>query len=122
MAESFEKLNAWIAAKELCLYCYKVTKKFPQDEQFGLTQQIRRAAVSIVSNLAEGLSRKSIKDKTHFVDMAIGSAYEVKAQLIIAFELNYLSEDESHKANSLISQCLKLSNGYNNYLNKGSNG
>lgn len=70
---------------------YKVTQPFPKDESFGLTQQIRRSAVSIPSNIAEGCGRNTAKDMDHFLSIAQGSSFELETQLIVARNLNYLS-------------------------------
>ena len=80
---SFEKLEVWVEAKELSKVIYTVTKDFPSDEKFGLTSQLRRASISICSNIAEGSARKTNKDKAHFTTMAFSSAVEVLNQVII---------------------------------------
>lgn len=118
MAESFENLTAWKEAKNLALLCYKITKHFPREEQFALTNQIRRAAVSIISNIAEGASRTSFKDRVHFLDIAIGSIFELKAQFILSKEIGYISLDELAEVEQLSSHSLKLIYGYKNYLKK----
>lgn len=87
---SFEKLDVWILSKELVVSIYTITKHFPRDEQFGLTNQLRRAALSISSNIAEGSGRTSRKDFAHFLQMAYSSTLEVLQQLIIAEELKYI--------------------------------
>jgi len=91
---SFEKLEVWVEAKNFTKLIYEVTKYFPESEKFGLTSQLRRASVSICSNLAEGTSRSSFRDKAHFSNIAFGSAVEVLNQVIIAFELEFLSADQ----------------------------
>ena len=88
---SFEKLNVWIDSKNLVKLIYLVTKEFPDEEKFGLTNQIRRASVSVCSNLAEGTSRISNKDKAHFTTLSYSSLMEVLNQIIIAYELNFLN-------------------------------
>ena len=90
---SFEKLEVWIEAKNFTKVIYEITGKFPDSEKFGLTSQLRRASVSICSNLAEGTSRNSFRDKAHFSNIAFGSAVEVLNQAIIAFELGFMSAD-----------------------------
>jgi len=90
---SFEKLNVWIDSKELVKLIYSVTKDFPSEEKFGLTNQLRRASISVASNLAEGTSRKTSKDKAHFTTLSFSSLMEVLNQIIIAKELNFLNED-----------------------------
>lgn len=89
---SFEKLEVWIESKEFSKSIYSVTAQFPDSEKFGLITQLRRASISIASNIAEGSARKSYKDKAHFTTIAFGSAVEVLNQLIISFELNFISE------------------------------
>lgn len=91
---SFEKLEVWIDSRDLIRKIYLITKEFPSDEKFGLTNQLRRASVSIASNLAEGTSRATFKDKAHFSTMAFGSLMEVLNQIIIAKELNYINITE----------------------------
>lgn len=91
---SFEKLEVWKEAVQLSKEVYKITATFPNDEKFGLTSQLRRAAVSISSNLAEGTTRITSKDKAHFTVMAYSSCMEVLNQLIIANELNYILEED----------------------------
>lgn len=88
---SFEDLAAWQSARELGLEIYKLTKKFPRDELFALTSQLRRAAVSITSNIAEGFSRNSVADRVHFYSMARGSLTETQSQMIFSQDLNYIN-------------------------------
>lgn len=88
----FTDLNTWKINHELVLMIYKISSNFPQSERFGLASQIQRAAVSITSNIAEGFGRHSYKEKTQFYYMAQGSLTEVKNQLIIARDLNYVDQ------------------------------
>ena len=90
---SFEKLEVWNEAKELSKAIYNITKYFPDDEKFGITSQLRRASVSICSNIAEGSARKTNKDKAHFTVIAFSSAVEVLNQIIIVHELKFISDD-----------------------------
>lgn len=92
--KSFTDLNAWKESHKLVLSIYRVTKKFPKEEQFGLIDQLRRAVVSITSNIAEGFSRNSYKEKVQFYSIALGSLTEVQNQLLIAKDLRYLLEEE----------------------------
>jgi four helix bundle protein len=87
------KLRAFELADRLALSVYSATKSFPKDEQFGLTSQLRRAAVSIASNIVEGCARSSHADYVRFLDMAFGSAREVGYQLTLAARLGYVSPD-----------------------------
>tara|TARA_B100000446_G_C10461663_1_gene309107 strand:+ start:292 stop:663 length:372 start_codon:yes stop_codon:yes gene_type:complete len=90
---SFEKLEVWIEAKSLAKEIYKLTNNFPKEEKFGLTSQLSRASVSICSNIAEGSARKTNKDKAHFTTIAFSSAVEVLNQLILIYELNFITKD-----------------------------
>ena len=91
--KSFTDLNAWKESHRLVLMVYKTTKDFPSDERFGLSNQLRRAVVSISSNIAEGFSRRSQEDKNHFYFMAQGSNTEVQNQLLIARDVGYINKD-----------------------------
>ena len=88
---SFEKLEVWKDSVQLINEIYNKTKSFPDEEKFGLSSQLRRASVSIASNLAEGSSRSTKKDKAHFTTIAFSSSIEVLNQLIISKELSYLN-------------------------------
>lgn len=89
---SFTQLLVWKKAHMLVLELYKVTKIFPKEEKYGLVDQLRRAAISITSNIAEGFSKRTSKDKNHFYGISLGSLAEVQSQLLIARDLAYLSE------------------------------
>lgn len=91
---SFTGLKTWQKGHKLVLNIYKISKTFPTEEQFGLTSQLRRAAVSITSNIAEGFSRKGPKDKARFYYTSLGSLTEIQNQLLIARDLNYCSRNE----------------------------
>lgn len=93
MGHYYKKLKIWIESIELVKSVYEITEAFPEKEKFGLTSQIRRAGVSITSNIAEGSSRRTSKHFCHFLTMAIGSIYELQSQLIISVHLNYLSKE-----------------------------
>lgn len=87
-------LRVWQEAHKLVLLVYKLTKNFPREEIFSLVSQIRRAAVSITSNIAEGFSRQSYKEKLQFYYMSLGSLTELQNQLLLAKDLNYLKQKE----------------------------
>ncbi len=109
--KSFTDLVAWKESHKLVLMIYEKTKDFPKEEMFGLTNQIRRAAVSISSNIAEGFSRNSSKEKTQFYFIALVSLTEVQNQLMIAKDIGYVDKD---KFNSIAEQTVivsKLING-----------
>ena len=90
----FEKLEAWQLAKDLVIYIYKISNSFPASEQYGLTSQMTRAAISVASNLDEGSSRISRKDQAHFSQIAYGSLMEVACQLNIADDLGIIGEEK----------------------------
>lgn len=89
---NFEKLDVWQRANEFADMVYKVTRAFPDDERFGLTNQMRRAAVSVSSNIAEGSARSSRNDNARFLEIATGSLFEVVAQSFISRRQGFLSE------------------------------
>lgn len=99
---SFEKLEVWVEAKNFTKILYQITFGFPDSEKFGLTSQLRRASVSICSNIAEGSTRNTPKDKAHFLTIAYGSTVEVLNQLIISFELEFISEEVYINLRSLL--------------------
>lgn len=93
----FKDLIVWQKAHNLAIAVYGLTKTFPREEQFGLTNQIRRAVVSIASNIAEGFGRNTAKDKNQFYAIAKGSTLEIDSQLLIAKDLGYIKDTEHHK-------------------------
>lgn len=116
--KTFMDLFAWQKGHRLVLYIYKLTLKFPKYEQFGLSDQIRRAGVSITSNIAEGFSRQSIKEKKQFYSISLGSLTEVQNQLIIARDLKYINPDEFDISFSDTIEISKLINSLRKGLNK----
>ena len=86
-----QKLDAWSKSVDLVVGIYRATEKFPKEERYGLTSQLRRAAVSVPANIAEGAGRHSQKEFAHFLSNAQGSASELETELIIANRLGYLS-------------------------------
>lgn len=103
---SFTKLDAWKEGHSLVVSIYKISKVFPKDELFALTSQIRQAAVSVTSNIAEGFSRNSWKEKVQFYTTAMGSLTELENQLLVARDVGYLSFGEF---NALVPQCIRVS-------------
>lgn len=105
---SHKELKVWQKGIELVKIVYDITGSFPVSEQFGLTSQIRRCAVSIPSNIAEGSGRNSDKELIHFLYITLGSAAELETQLIISQELNYLDKEKSDFIQSLIFEIIKM--------------
>lgn len=91
---SFEKLEVYVEARAFVATIYRLSAQFPDTERYALTDQIHRAVVSITSNIAEGTSRTSTRDKAHFVEMAYGSLMEVLSQLQIAMDLRYITQEQ----------------------------
>lgn len=92
--KSFTDLNAWIEGHKLVLMIYNITKLFPKEEMFGLVSQMRRCAVSITSNVAEGFSRQSYKEKTQFYSVAQGSVTELQNQLLVARDVGFVGKEK----------------------------
>jgi four helix bundle protein len=107
----FERLEVWRKAVDLAGEIYVVTKAFPRDEQFGLTSQLRRAAVSVAANIAEGASRASGKDRARFIEIAFGSLNEVATMLHIALGQRLLESEQFTKLRSDISDVGRMLSG-----------
>ncbi len=108
MAESFQDLIVWQRAIQLSVTLYRLISQFPQDERFGLTNQLRRAGVSVVSNIAEGYGRTSTGEYKHFLGIARGSLNEVKTQLVISRELRFGNPEALNDADGLAEEVSKL--------------
>jgi four helix bundle protein len=91
---NFKELKFWQKAVDLSVLVYKITATFPTEEKFGLVSQLRRATISIASNIAEGASRNGDKEFLHFLSLSTGSAFEIETQLIIANKLNFVDQNE----------------------------
>jgi four helix bundle protein len=109
--ESFDKLLVWQRAHSLVLKIYEVTNSFPKEEIWGLTSQIRRAAVSVPSNIVEGKARGSRKDFKRFLLIARGSLEEVKYQSLLAKELKYMNEEQYEEITVMIEDVGRLLGG-----------
>ncbi len=108
---SFTDLRAWREGHLLVLVVYKTTSKFPEHERFGLVSQMRRSAISITSNLAEGFSRQSYREKVQFYSTALGSLTELQNQLFIAKDVGYVSPEGYQKIASQTVEVHKMTNG-----------
>ena len=111
MEYQFEKLNAWQESRKLVVATYQLLKKFPKEEQFALCDQLRRAVISVPSNIAEGNGRMAIKEQIHFLEIAFGSAMEVYCQLQLALDLGYISDDDFNQIKPIIYNTSKLISG-----------
>ena len=112
----YKELDIWVQARMLVKTVYVLTKSFPQDEQFSLTSQVRRCVISVPSNIAEGCGRQSNKETIHFLHIARGSLFELETQLILAGDLNYISDIDNVLKE--IERVKKLLNGFINYHKK----
>ena len=113
--KSYTDLDVWIKSRDLATLMYDMTKVFPKEELFGLSSQIRRAAVSIPSNIAEGCGRNTAKDTLQFLFIARGSLYELETQSYISFDLKYSKKEQLDIIIEKITECKKLVNGFINY-------
>lgn len=114
----FEKLYVWQNTRELTKYLYLITNDFPKSEQFGITNQMRRAAISIGSNIAEGSSKASAKDQAHFYNIAYSSAMELLSQLILSNDLSYISDNQLSDARTKIELITSQLNALRNAITK----
>ena len=113
--QNFTDLEAWKVAHKLVIGIYKLTQKYPHGEQFGIVNQMRRAAVSITSNIAEGFSRMSLKEKAQFYAIAKGSLTEIENQLIISRDIRYMSAEDFERIESEVRQTNRLITGLLKY-------
>jgi four helix bundle protein len=111
----YQKLDVWNESYGLTQMIYTETKNFPKNEQFGLTQQIRRASISIVSNIAEGCGRNHYRDKLQFFYISRGSLFEVEAQIAIARKLDFISVKQAEKIYRQSNKSKMLLNGFITY-------
>jgi len=116
---NFKELKIWQKSIELAKLVYLVLKEFPLEEKYGLTSQIRRSAISIPSNIAEGSGRVSDKEFLHFLSIANASAFELETQLFLAKEFNYMTEENYLNITKLLTEVEKMIYGFyqkvNNY-------
>ena len=115
---NFKELIVWQKSRHLVKDIYTLTQKFPADESFGLTQQIRRAAISIPSNIAEGSGRRTDNDFSHFIDIANGSAFEVETQLYLSLDLEYISQSEFEEVVAKLTDVERLIYNFKKSLSK----
>ncbi|MBS1493162.1 MAG: four helix bundle protein [Bacteroidetes bacterium] len=115
MKSDYYELDVWKKCRELVNQVYELTKKFPKEEIYGLTNQIRRCAVSVPSNIAEGCGRQHTNDSIQFFYIARGSLYELETQIFLSKDQNYITEEDLKKIMELILECKKLLNGFIKY-------
>ena len=115
---NYTDLDVWKYSREMVKLVYNLTKSYPQEELYGLTNQIRRSVISIPSNIAEGVGRQSSKETIQFLHIAKGSLQEVETQLYLSFDLEYISEQELKEILEKVILNKKLLNGFINYYKK----
>ena len=114
---NIKELKIWNKAMELTVEIYKATEKFPKEETYGLTSQIRRAAVSIPSNISEGAGRNSKNEFRHFLSIANGSSYELQSQLVISNRLNLITDETTEILLTKIEEIQKMNYSFQKSLN-----
>ena len=114
--KDFKKLRVWQKGIEITQEAYKFVSTFPKDERFGLSSQITRAAVSIPSNIAEGSSRNSNKDHARFIEISIGSTYEIETQVLIVLSLSFGDQVTGNKLIMLICEAQRMLVGFEKHL------
>lgn len=115
---SFEELEVWKLSRDFRIEISCLTKKFPKEERFELTRQIKRSSRSVTANIAEGHGRYGFKDNTRFLRMSNGSLKETLDHLYVALDEDYITEEEFKNLKLKYGSCLRLLNGYINYLKK----
>ncbi len=108
--KTYQDLIVWQRSRELVVLVYRLTDAFPGAELFGLTSQIRRAVISIPSNVAEGFRRKSVKEKIQFLRIAYGSGSELETQLILSTDLGFLEKDDLVRVDNLLHEVMSMLN------------
>ncbi|PXF55073.1 MAG: diversity-generating retroelement protein bAvd family protein [Deltaproteobacteria bacterium] len=108
----FRELKVWEKAHRLTLQVYRITKDFPSDEQFGLTVQLRRAAASVPTNIAEGCGRDSERELARFMSIAAGSVSEVEYQLLLACDLDYMQDETYRELNQQVNEVKRMLNSF----------
>ena len=107
----YKKLDTYQIAKEFTIYVYDLLRKFPSYEQYALCNQLRRASVSIPSNIAEGMGRMAVKERLHFLEIAFASITEVLCQLDISQSLGYISEEDLSQAEDIAERLMRVMSG-----------
>lgn len=104
----YKDLKFWQLSRSFCKEIYSITNHFPEEEKFGLVSQLRRAVISISSNIAEGAGRNTNKDFSRFLQISLGSCYEIETQLILSFDLGFVNQRNFEKLNNQLQQIIKM--------------
>lgn len=116
--KNFKELRIWQKGMDIAVNCFNLTAAFPKEEKFGLSLQITRCRVSIPSNIAEGSCRKSEKDYARFIEISLGSAYELETQLLIAQRVSFGNQELLSKTIADVNDEQKMLMGFGNKLNQ----
>ncbi len=116
--KTYKELDVWKKARAFVKEIYVITKDFPNDEKYGLMSQMRRCAVSIPSNIAEGYGRQFKKETLQFLHISRGSLYELETQMYIAYDLSFIIEEKLNKLLADLEECRRLLSGLINYFEK----
>ena len=111
---SYRNLRVYQQAKDFAVYVYKLLKQFPKEEQYALCDQLRRAVVSVPSNIAEGMGRTSVKEQIHFIEISFGSLSEVMCQLELAYELGFIEINQLSCAEEQVKTIAQMLSGLRN--------
>ena len=111
MDKPHKKLVAWQKGMDLVVLIYKLTKSFPKEETYGLTSQLRRASISVPSNIAEGAADRSNEQFRNFLSISIGSLNEINTQVELAFRIGYLDKENYDTVQNLVDECLRTTYG-----------
>lgn len=116
--KTYKELDVWKKARAFVKDIYIITRDFPNEEKYGLMSQMRRCAVSIPSNIAEGYGRQFKKETVQFLHISRGSLYELETQMYIAYDLSFISEEKLNKLLADLEECRRLLSGLINYFEK----
>lgn len=116
--KTYKELDVWIKSRMLLKEIYEITRSFPKDEIYGLTNQLRRASVSVAANISEGCGRQYKKETLQFLHISRGSLYELETELYVAFDIGYIPENKLKNTLQLHEESLKLLHGFINYIEK----
>jgi four helix bundle protein len=115
---SYRRLVVYQHSRKYVKTIYALTQTFPKEELFALTNQLRRAAISVTSNIAESMGRYSEKDKLHFIEFAFGSLYETMSQIEVAFDLEYINKEQYEDAENQVTDIAKMLSGLRASINR----
>jgi len=118
---SYKNLNVWILSMKTVKEIYSITRTFPKSEMYGLTSQSNRAAISIPSNIAEGLGRNHKKDTLQFLHISRGSAYELETLLSVALMADLIDQEKYNKTSEILDNNIRVINGFINYIEQKAN-